>query len=92
MSIIVDGVYAVSTSELDSASALYVSGNKGGGVLTLGYKVGDQFVPYLDDDDLPVVMNVDKQYEIRHGRGKNLYVSLTGSTGASVAITSNGIA
>jgi hypothetical protein len=84
MLLVADGVKEVVTS--GSISAVYIEGNAGGGTVLLGTMGTGGFNAFAD-----LVPVVGGQYEIRHGQGKDLYVSLAGSTGAALNVKAHGI-
>lgn len=69
------------------ASVIYVSGDLGGGVATLGYVYEGALVSLKDETGADIILESGKQYLVNHGHDMNLAVELTGSTAASVLIT-----
>jgi hypothetical protein len=61
-----------------------LSGTFGGSTVTLGYKVGAAFVPFVKEDGSPITLTNPGGFQARVMRSGTLAVSLSG--GSSIAI------
>lgn len=77
-----DGVTKLNANTGSSVSVVYVSGDLGGGVGTLGYTNGSaEFVPLTDG-----AVEIGGQYQVNHGGGQNIFLELVGSSAAALDV------
>ena len=90
MKIIEDGKYILRSGVVGgggTVTTVMVSGNLGGGTLTIGYYDDySNFIPFVDG----VVTGTNTQYVISHGSGVVPFLDVTGSIGAAISIVLTG--
>ena len=73
-----DGNYQLETIFNPTKTAIYVSGTMGAATAKITYK--NDAGTHIDMDDGAVVLG---QYEIAHGSGKEIFLTITGADGST---------
>lgn len=82
-----DGNYHLNKHKA-SRSAVYSSGDLGGGTIELWVNTGPDStaVPLKDEEDQTITMAEATQREVNHGTGVALYAKLSGSTTPNIML------
>ena len=89
MKLTTDGIYPLNLIKecVVDKTAIYVSGNAGGGTLTVGYT--DDYGTFIPLEE--GVLTVGTQGVFFHGFGMNLHAQLAGASGAALSIRVAGV-
>lgn len=89
-SITADGTYSISAPFIGSDYILYVSGNFGGGEVTIGFiDAEDEFASFKNANNEDTVCTSSNGYILAAPPSKLLAVDVDGSSNASITLTLN---